>query len=89
MRSANEPERLPTPANKSKIGSAAQFWLHDQDRLLIREFSAWLAGQRQCPTDTMVTVQRCAWQGEGRNCLRHTGKRRSWTVGSGETEVSV
>jgi hypothetical protein len=31
-----------------------QFWLHDEDRHLIREFYAWLAGQGVRPTDSLV-----------------------------------
>jgi hypothetical protein len=35
-------------------GKPVQFWMHEQDRKLIREFSAWLAGQGIRPTDSMV-----------------------------------
>jgi len=31
-----------------------QFWLHDEDRKLVRELSAWLAGQGERPTDSLV-----------------------------------
>lgn len=31
-----------------------QFWLHEEDRKLIRELSAWLGGQGIRPTDSMV-----------------------------------
>jgi hypothetical protein len=35
-------------------GKQTQFWLHDVDRKLIRELSAWLAGQGLRPTDSMI-----------------------------------
>jgi hypothetical protein len=39
---------------KSRVGKPVQFWMHDQDRKLVRELSAWLAGQGLRPTDSMV-----------------------------------
>jgi hypothetical protein len=39
---------------KSKIGKAVQFWMHDEDIQLVRELSAWLAGQGVRPSDSMV-----------------------------------
>jgi hypothetical protein len=48
------PPPMVSEPKKKKIGSAAQFWLHDEDRKLIRELSAWLAGQGLRPTDSMV-----------------------------------
>ena len=39
---------------KSKIGRAVQFWMHDEDTQLVRELSAWLAGQGVRPSDSMV-----------------------------------
>ena len=42
------------PAIKSKLGKPSQFWMHDEDRKLIRELSAWLAGQGLRPSDSMV-----------------------------------
>jgi hypothetical protein len=39
---------------KSHKGGPVQFWMHDEDRKLIRELSAWLAGQGIRPTDSMV-----------------------------------
>jgi hypothetical protein len=39
---------------KSRVGKAVQFWMHDEDRKLVRELSAWLAGQGLRPTDSMV-----------------------------------
>ena len=61
--SAAEPES-PAPAArlkahpakhvKSRVGKPVQFWLHDEDRKLVRELSAWLAGQGERPTDSLV-----------------------------------
>jgi hypothetical protein len=39
---------------KSQIGKPVQFWMHDEDRKLVRELSAWLAGQGIRPSDSMV-----------------------------------
>ena len=39
---------------KSKRGEPVQFWMHDEDRKLVRELSAWLAGQGTRPSDSMV-----------------------------------
>ena len=39
---------------KSRKGGPVQFWMHDEDRKLVRELSAWLAGQGLRPTDSMV-----------------------------------
>jgi hypothetical protein len=41
-------------AAKSRVGKPVQFWLHDEDRRLVRELAAWLAGQGIRPTDSMV-----------------------------------
>ena len=41
-------------ALRSRVGKPVQFWLHDEDRRLIRELAAWLAGQGLRPTDSMV-----------------------------------
>lgn len=40
--------------SKSRAGQPVQFWLHDEDRKLVRELAAWLAGQGLRPTDSMV-----------------------------------
>jgi hypothetical protein len=37
-----------------KLGKPVQFWMHDEDRMLVRELSAWLAGQGVRPSDSMV-----------------------------------
>ena len=56
-----EPARKKTTAQsverkvpKSKVGKPVQFWMHDEDRKLVRELSAWLAGQGVRPSDSMV-----------------------------------
>jgi hypothetical protein len=51
----------------SRIGKPVQFWMHDEDRKLVRELSAWLAGQGLRPTDSMVirAVLRLAKTGSG------------------------
>jgi hypothetical protein len=52
---------------KSRKGKPVQFWMHDEDRKLVRELSAWLAGQGLRPTDSMVirAVLRLAKTGGG------------------------
>jgi hypothetical protein len=37
-----------------RVGKPVQFWMHEEDRRLIRELAAWLAGQGVRPTDSMV-----------------------------------
>lgn len=39
---------------RSNRGKPVQFWMHDADRKLVRELSAWLAGQGVRPSDSMV-----------------------------------
>jgi hypothetical protein len=41
-------------APASRVGKPVQFWLHDEDRQLVRELAAWLAGQGIRSTDSMV-----------------------------------
>ncbi len=48
------PAASPGHKPKRRVGKAVQFWLHEEDRKLIRELSAWLAGQGIRPTDSMV-----------------------------------
>ncbi len=43
-----------TPVAKRLNGKAVQFWFHDEDRRQIRELAAWLAGQGERPTDSLV-----------------------------------
>lgn len=53
-----EPRRKePRPAvekPKARKGKQVQFWFHDEDGKLVRELSAWLAGQGVRPTDSLV-----------------------------------
>src|SRR5579863_2325457 len=44
----------PLTSRSTGGGKPVQFWLHDEDRQLVRELAAWLAGQGIRPTDTMV-----------------------------------
>jgi hypothetical protein len=41
-------------ASKSRVGKPVQFWLHEEDRRLVRELAAWLAGQGLRSTDSLV-----------------------------------
>lgn len=58
----NEPAEVTQPAASPAIpggerrhsGKAIQFWLHEEDRQLIRELAAWLAGQGLRATDSLV-----------------------------------
>jgi hypothetical protein len=53
--SSAEPKKSPSQkAVKGRIGKPVQFWMHDDDRKLVRELSAWLAGQGVRPSDSMV-----------------------------------
>jgi hypothetical protein len=52
-RAANRPDRS-VPLKTKGRGTPAQFWLHDEDRVLIRELAAWVAGQGIRPTDSRV-----------------------------------
>ena len=52
-KSAAKPE--PDEAKpKGRGGRPIQFWFHEEDRKLIRELAAWLAGQGLRPTDSLV-----------------------------------
>ena len=46
--------RTTAAAPKNRVGRPVQFWLHDEDRKLVRELAAWLAGQGLRPTDSLV-----------------------------------
>lgn len=35
-------------------GKPSQYWLHDEDRRALRNLAAWLAGQGERPTDSLV-----------------------------------
>jgi hypothetical protein len=39
---------------KSKTGKAVQFWMHAEDTQVVRELSAWLAGQGVRTSDSLV-----------------------------------
>ena len=39
---------------KSKLGKPVQFWMYDDEIKLVREISAWLAGQGIRASDSMV-----------------------------------
>ena len=54
--SRTEAPKRTAPAKKAenKMGKPVQFWMHDEDRKLVRELSAWLAGQGTRPSDSMV-----------------------------------
>lgn len=42
------------PESRGGRGKPVQFWLHDEDRRLVRELAAWLAGQGVRSTDSLV-----------------------------------
>lgn len=49
------PEAGPvTPVKRSRIGKPVQFWMHEEDRRILRELSAWLAGQGVRASDSLV-----------------------------------
>ncbi|SRR5579883_273936 len=52
-RTANRPARS-VPVKTKGRGQPAQFWFHDEDRVLVRELAAWLAGQGVRSTDSLV-----------------------------------
>jgi hypothetical protein len=51
-------KRVERPAaktdRKNRVGKAVQFWMHDEESGLVRELSAWVAGQGIRPTDSMI-----------------------------------
>jgi hypothetical protein len=42
------------PQTARRVGKPVQFWLHEEDRKIVRELAAWLAGQGIRPTDSIV-----------------------------------
>jgi len=44
----------PSAKKPGRVGKPVQFWLHEEDRKMIRELAAWLAGQGIRSTDSMV-----------------------------------
>ena len=47
-------EIKPSVKNTSRKGKPVQFWLHEEDRKIVRELAAWLAGQGIRTSDSMV-----------------------------------
>jgi hypothetical protein len=47
-------KKAPKTPKKSRVGKPVQFWLHDEDRRLVRELAAWLAAQGERTTDSLV-----------------------------------
>jgi hypothetical protein len=43
-----------TPKKRSRVGRPVQFWMHEEDRRILRELSAWLAGQGVRASDSLV-----------------------------------
>ena len=41
-------------AKGSRVGAASPIWLHDEDRRLVRELAAWLAGQGLRTSDSLI-----------------------------------
>jgi hypothetical protein len=59
VNAANEPNeqqffREKAERPKSRVGSPVQFWFHEEDRKLLRELAAWIAGQGLRPSDSLV-----------------------------------
>jgi hypothetical protein len=66
-----------TPAPKSSGGKPVQFWLHDEDRRLVRELAAWLAGQGVRSTDSLViraALRTARTNGELLEAYRHASQ---------------
>jgi hypothetical protein len=65
------PQKRPAPRATSHAerrpvrGKAVQFWLHDEDQRLIREFALWLLSQRKRINSSLVvkTILRAAKTG--------------------------
>jgi hypothetical protein len=54
-----DPNPSPPPASattvkRARIGKPLQVWMHDEDRRILRELSAWLAGQGVRASDSLV-----------------------------------
>ena len=47
-------QRSSVTVKRGRKGGAVQFWMHDEDRKLVRELAAWLSGQGLRPTDSLV-----------------------------------
>lgn len=48
------PPQKAAPPKSRRVGSPVQFWFHEEDRKLLRELAAWIAGQGVRPTDSLV-----------------------------------
>jgi hypothetical protein len=59
---AREPEEKPA---EKPTGGRAHIWFQREDRKIIRELAAWLAGQGERPSDSLIvrTVLRMAQPG--------------------------
>ncbi len=42
------------PRKRGRVGRPVQFWMHEEDRRILRELSAWLAGQGVRVSDSLV-----------------------------------
>lgn len=51
---AQSPVRPEPAVKRARIGRPVQFWMHDEDRRILRELSAWLAGQGVRASDSLV-----------------------------------
>lgn len=51
-----KPEPMPSrqSGKQSRVGKPVQFWMHEEDRKILRELSAWLAGQGVRASDSLV-----------------------------------
>jgi hypothetical protein len=75
-RAANRPVRS-APVKTKGRGQPVQFWFHDEDRVLVRELAAWLAGQGVRSTDSMViraALRTAKTGGEFLEAYRHASK---------------
>src|SRR5215217_4501457 len=50
----SETESAGNKAKRSRVGKPVQFWMHEEDRRILRELSAWLAGQGVRASDSLV-----------------------------------
>jgi hypothetical protein len=50
----SKPSKRAVKPKESRAGKAVQFWMYDDERKLVREFSAWIAGQGVRPSDSVA-----------------------------------
>jgi hypothetical protein len=81
---AEKPEPAPHAAKKQR-GENVHFYLNDEDKRLIREFSAYLAGQGERPSDSLIirAVLRSAKTDSGlvkafRTASQQDGRRKEY-----------